>query len=188
MVSPIMQALYAGRRDEAVAMAADADLDQFEAAALGDAARLQEVVTADRGRAREWSDDGFTALHYAAYFGTPEAARILIAAGADVAAVAANDMRVQPLHSAAASASVSGSAETSRLLLEAGAPLDAQQTGGFTPLHEAALNADVPLIDVLLEHGADPGVRSDDGNSAADIARENGHDDIAARLEARLTP
>ena len=46
--------------------------------------------------------DGFTPLQLAAYFGAPGAAADLIAAGADVDAVADNPMRIQPLHAAAA--------------------------------------------------------------------------------------
>ena len=65
--------------------------------------------------------------------------------------------------------------------------LDAQQTGGFTALHEAALHADVELIDLLLQHGASTGVRSDDGRTPADLARSEGHDEIAKQLGARLT-
>ena len=130
----------------------------------------------------ERSDDGFTALHFAAFFGTSGAAAVLLDAGADASAVAANEMRVQPLHSAAASRST----ETARLLLAAGASPDAQQTGGYTPLHEAALHADVELIDLLFEYGASVVIRNDQGQSAADLARVEGHDDIALRLEARL--
>ena len=60
------------------------------------------------------------------------------------------------------------------------------QTGGYTPLHEAALNADVELIDLLFEYGASAAIRNDEGQSAVDLARAEGHDDIAVRLEARL--
>jgi uncharacterized protein len=141
MPSPIMQALYEGRRDDAAAMAANVTIDQFEAAALGDVKRLREVLADDGAHVDRHSDDGFTALHFAAFFGTAEAAAVLIDAGADVSSVAANEMKVQPLHSAAASRSTS----TSRLLLEAGAAPDAQQKDGYTPLHEAALHADVEL-------------------------------------------
>jgi ankyrin repeat protein len=181
--SPIMQALYDGRRDDAFALASERTLDHFEAAALGDGERLRELIEADRSLARTTSDDGFTALHYAAYFGTADVARLLIAAGADVAAPATNAMKVQPLHSAAASRST----DTSRLLLGAGAPPDAQQTGGYTAMHEAALHGDEALVHLLLEHGGDPGVRNDDGRSAIDLARENGHTDIADQLEVRLS-
>jgi ankyrin repeat protein len=179
-----MQALYEGRRDDAGSMADGVALDEFEAAALGDEKRLRVLFAEDGSQARvnRRSDDGFTALHFAAYFGTPEAAEVLIDAGADVSSVAENDMNVQPLHSAAAS----GSLETARLLLDAGASPDARQTGGFTALHEAALHADVDLIQLLFEHGASAAVRNDEGQTPADLARSGGHDDIARQLEARL--
>jgi uncharacterized protein len=183
MPSRIMQALYEGRRDDASAMAAEVTLDQFEAAALGDTQRLRAVLSEEGVDVDRRSDDGFTALHFAAFFGTSDAAAVLIEAGADPSSVAANDMRVQPLHSAAASRSTS----TSRVLLEAGASPDARQTGGYTPLHEAALHADVELIELLLRHDASTGVRNDEGQTPADLARFEGRDDVAIRLEARLT-
>ena len=178
-----MQTLYAGGRHDAIAMAAHATIDQFEAAALGDTRRLRALLDDPGFEVDRRSDDGFTALHFAAFFGTSDAAAVLLDAGANHSSVAANDMRVQPLHSAAASRSTS----TSRLLLEAGALPDARQTGGYAPLHEAALHGDVELIELLLDHGASADVRDDEGRTPADLARAEGHDEIANRLEARLT-
>ena len=179
-----MQALYEGRRDDAARMAADVggEIDVFEAAGLGDAERVRRLLTEDSALVGARSDDGFTALHFAAFFGTSDCAAVLIDGGADVASVAANGMKVQPLHSASASRSTT----TSRLLLEAGAPADAVQTGGYTPLHEAALHTDRELIELLLSHGASAGVANDQGQTPADLARSEGHDDIADELEARL--
>ena len=42
-----MQALYRGEDDTARQLAKDSELDVFEAAALGDAARLSELLDAD---------------------------------------------------------------------------------------------------------------------------------------------
>jgi ankyrin repeat protein len=179
-----MQALYERRRDDAARMAAvaGAEIDVFEAAGLGDAERVRQLLKEDSTLVASRSDDGFTALHYAAFFGTSDCAAVLIGGGADVASVAANGMKVQPLHSAAASRSTT----ISRLLLAAGAPPNAVQTGGYTPLHEAALHADRDLIDLLLSYGAIAGVANDQGQTPADLARSEGHDDIAQELEARL--
>ena len=49
-----------------------------------------------------WSDDGFTALHYACFFGTPEAAAVLLDAGAAIDEPSRNDMGVRPINAAAA--------------------------------------------------------------------------------------
>ena len=155
-------------------------LDLLEAAAVGDARRVAQWLENEDAVDRR-SGDGFTALHYAAFFGWPEIASLLIAAGADVAAVAANPMAVQPLHSASA-ASHRAVAER---LLAAGANPDARQQGGYVPLHAAAQNGDEALVDLLLGRGADPSLETDDGRSSADIARAAGHEELAGRLTER---
>jgi uncharacterized protein len=38
------------------------------------------------------------------------------------------------------------------------------------------------LVDLLLQRGADPSLVSEEGKTAADIAREHGHNDLARRL------
>ena len=179
-VSPVMQALYEGRRDEAEDLAREQELDVFEATALGRNERLAALLRADPGLAHARSPDGFTALHYAAFFQAPEAARLLVAHGATVDAVAENPMKVTPLHSAAAARQL----EVARLLLEHGASPAAKQEGGFTALHAAAQNGHQELVDVLLDHGADKLAESDEGKTAADFAADAGRGELAARLRA----
>lgn len=89
------------------------DEELIDAVKAGDAERVAALVTDEPDRLREClgdvpsragsrSADGYTALHFAALFAKPEAARILLEAGVPVDVVADNEMRVQPLHSAAA--------------------------------------------------------------------------------------
>jgi len=178
-VSLLMQTLYRGRRDLAEAIAArKKGLDIFEAAALGRMERLRELA-ADQGCVDERSGDGFTALHFACFFGQGEAARVLIEAGAAVDAVAGNPMKVMPLHSAASARNV----EAARHLVEHGAPVNARQQGGWTPIHAAAQNGDRAMVELLLRHGADAKLANDDGKTAAMVAREKGHGDVAGMLE-----
>jgi ankyrin repeat protein len=178
-VSLLMQLLYRGRRDLADLIAKKKkSLDIFEAASLGRFDRLRELAR-DFSAANAHSADGFTALHFACFFGQPESARALIANGAAVDAVAANPMKVMPLHSAASVRNL----EAARLLLEHGAPPNARQHGGWVPIHAAAQNGDRPMVDLLFKHGADPKLANDDGKTPAAIARENGHQEIAELLE-----
>ena len=178
-VSALMLSRYRANRAVTDAlMAADPELDVYEAAALGYLDRLRERLDDDPSAVSALSPDGYTALHFAAFFAKPEAARTLLEAGAPVDTVAANEMRVQPLHSAAAGRQI----EICRLLLAAGAEVDARQAGGFTPLHEAALNGDPEMVELFLSAGADPLAVTDDGRTAAAIAEGASHPDVARRL------
>lgn len=178
-VSALMLARY--RSDRAVSdalLAADPELDAFEAAALGYLDRLRERLDEDPSRLDAVSADGYTALHFAAFFAKPEAARILIDAGARVDVVAGNEMRVQPLHSAAAG----HDRDICRMLLAAGAQVDARQAGGFSPLHAAAQNGDPEMVELFLSAGADANATTDEGLTAADLADRADHPDVARRL------
>lgn len=183
-VSLLMQLLYRGRRDLAEAIAAKKkSLDIFEAASLGRLERLKELAS-DRSAVKEHlgvnarSGDGFTALHFAGFFGQGEAARVLIEAGASVDAVASNPMKVMPLHSAASARNL----EAARHLLEHGAPPNARQQAGWTPIHAAAQNGDRAMVELLLRHGADAKLVNDKGKTAAVVAREKGHGEVAEML------
>ena len=160
-----------------VLLAADPDLDLFEAAALGRIDRVRTALDDDPESVGRLSSDGFTALHLAAFFGKPEICRLLLDAGAPVDRYTANDFANQPLHAAAAGRHV----EVCRVLLAAGADVDATQHGGFTPLHEAAQHGDVEMIELFLSAGADPTISVDQG-TPADLAEAAGHPDVARRL------
>jgi ankyrin repeat protein len=181
-VTATMHALYRGRPRiaETIAAALPA-LDVFEAAALGRTDRVRELVARDPSLATARSADGFTALHYPAFFGVGDAVgatRALLDAGADVNARSHNAFSVLPLHSA-----VSGNHDAVvAVLLEAGAEVNATQRHAYTPLHGAAQNGADTTVDRLLAAGADRAARNDDGRSAADIAAAAGHVALAARL------
>jgi uncharacterized protein len=178
-VSALMLARY--RFDRAVTdvlLAADPELDVFEAATLGYLDRLRERLEADPGAASAFSPDGFTALHFAAFFGKAEAARVLLEHGASVDIYTRNPFANQPLHAAAAGRHL----EVSRVLIAGGADVNATQHGGYTPLHEAAQHGDVEMTELFLSAGADPAASTEAGQTAADLATAAGHGDLARRL------
>jgi FOG: Ankyrin repeat len=178
-VSALMLSRY--RFDRATTdalLAVDPELDVFEAAALGYIDRLHERLDEDSARATAFSPDGFTALHFAAFFGKAEAARTLIDAGAAVDVYARNELAVLPLHSAAAGRHH----EVCRVLIAAGADVNATQQHGYTPLHSAAQQGDAELVELLLSAGADPSAAKDDGETSADTAETAGHVDVARRI------
>lgn len=155
------------------------DLDVFEAAAVGDCGRLRAILGEDAMQVWAVSEDGWAPLHLACAFGGPEAVRLLLEHGAHAHQVSRNPQRNQPLHAAIA---LGDSLETIKLLLEAGADVNAAQAGGFTPLHQAAAAGKLDVIAVLLEHGARREVRCDQGKLPADYARERSHASAAEML------
>lgn len=179
-MSEILQALYEGDEARVAALLADEpELDVFEAAALGRTELLRAHLEADPSLAGAFAEDGFTPLHLAAFFGQPEAARLLVERGAPVDVVARREtIVVTPLHSAVAAREE----QTVALLLARGADPNARQEGGFTPLHGAAQHGDEPIVELLLRHGAEPSLAAEDGRTAAEFARERRHEALAQRL------
>src|SRR5580698_9393980 len=99
-VSALMWAIYSGQtlvRDflliemERTGCA----LDAFEAAAAGNVTSLQKSLQATPEAISGYSEDGWTALHLAAAFGTPETVRLLLDSGAPVNAVSKNAQKNQ---------------------------------------------------------------------------------------------
>jgi ankyrin repeat protein len=154
-MSELLQAIYGGdqaRADEL--LAANPELDVFEASAAGRAERLRELLDEDPSLANAWADDGFQPLGLASFFGHVEAARVLVERGAEVNSASRNDMKVMPLHSAAATGDPDARYELAKLLLEHGADPNARQQDDFTPLQAAEQRGDQRLAELLRQHGA----------------------------------
>ncbi|HUL48742.1 MAG TPA: ankyrin repeat domain-containing protein [Gemmatimonadales bacterium] len=169
--SPVLIAQYHHKHAVVrVLLDAGPDLDIFDAASVGQADRIAEILDANPELVNAYSSDGFYPLGLAAFFAQPDAVALLLARGADVAQVARNPMRIQPLHAAAAGRSMA----VVRMLVEAGAPVNAKQQGGWAPLHEAVNRNDAELARYLLDHAADPRLQNDAGASPIGIAAEKG--------------
>lgn len=151
------------------------DLDIFEAAAVGNCERLRSLIAEDALSARAVSADGWTPLHLAAAFSGPEPVALLLEHGAHIHQFSHNPMRNQPLHACIA---LNNSLEVVRVLLEAGADVNASQHGGYTPLLQAAAAGKKEIVQLLLESGARSDCVCDRGKSAADYAGERGHAEV----------
>ena len=154
-MSELLDAIY--RRDQARAeelLAADPELDVFEAAAVGRADRVRELLDKDPSLAKAWAEDGYQPLGLASFFGHVEAARLLVERGAEVNSASRNDMKVMPLHSAVAADDPEARYELAKLLLEAGAEPNARQQDDYTPLMAADQSGDERLARLLEQHGA----------------------------------
>ena len=178
--SPVCLAMYYGQPEIAAAIAdVKGDLDVFEAASLGRVDRLRALIAADRAQLGAVAPDGFYPLGLAAYFKHADAVRALLDLGADVHQAAANQAQVTALHAAVSS----NQPQIVAWLLDAGADVNARQQMDYTPLMGAAANARVDILELLLSRGADPSLQTTDGKTAAALAREHGHDAVAAGLD-----
>ena len=154
-MSELLQAIYQGNRERAEELlAADPQLDVFEAAAVGRTERLSELLDEDPSLANAWAEDGFQPLGLASFFGHVEAARLLLERGADVNSASRNAFKVMPLHSAVADKDPETSYALAKLLLEHGADPNARQQDDFTPLMAADQSGDERLRALLVERGA----------------------------------
>jgi ankyrin repeat protein len=178
-VSLLMQALYY-RQEAVVKQLLDLGfaLSLHEAASVERVDRIEALVTAEPESVSAFSPDGFTALHFAAFFGNPDGVELLLRHKAALNVAARNPTAVAPLNSAVAG----GSPRAVELLLEAGAEPDRRQAEGLTALMGAAFAGNAEMVDLLLQHGADRSLTDDKDRTAAQLAAEQGHTSLVEKL------
>jgi ankyrin repeat protein len=151
-----------------------------EAALAGDAARIEALAKAAPWSVDTLSPDGWPALHLAAFLGRDAALVRLLEQGADARILSRAFEQNFPIHAAAAGHRI-GKDVFAALVAATGDP-DLPQSQGYTALMIAAGNGFEDAVDVLLSAGADRTYKAPDGKSAADLARERGHAELAQRL------
>lgn len=136
------------------------------AAAQNNPLRVRELVSTDRSP-NDTSDDGRTALHYAAINGNLQIAAIVLKAGAwlNVKDKQGN----APLHYAAEF----DRTEFVELVGDLGATIDIEDKQGATPLMMAAKRGNVAVARVLLKKGANPRKTDFTGHDAVSWASES---------------
>ena len=125
---------------------------------------------------------GVASMHRAATMGLTEAVSSLLSFGANPNSK--DDLGETPLHKAVRE----GHIETVKLLLDVSDANDANSEG-MTPLHWACLAGDQSMVALLVQHGADPGLRNEylDGMTPAELAKMMGYDDLEDALAGRIT-
>jgi len=123
--------------------------------------------------------NGNTALMMAAFKRDGDTVRALLDKGAKV-----NQPGWTALHYAAAS----GDAAIAQLLIERGAQVNAlspRPSGAVTPLMMAAREGQDGIVRLLLAKGAKAGLKNTEGFTAAQLAKQAGHDKVAGLLSGR---
>lgn len=153
---------------------------------LIDAARRKDVAAAEAlilsgADVNARSEDGYSALMFAAAQGVGAITELLLSSGADVHMLDTR-MGASALHKAAQG----GNVEVLGLLLDCGAFIDLQSaTLGHTPLRDAVWHKQVDAVRFLLQRGAKTTLRAHDGTVALDEAKTSGLTEIAEAIETR---
>ena len=139
------------------------------------ATRLIDRAKLYNSKIFHWMYVGDTALHLAAAGYRVEIVRQLLTAGADPNATS-NHRRSGPLHYAS-DGYVSGpewdekrQVKTIRVLLEAGAEINAQDKNGAAPLHRAVRTRCAAAVAFLLKAGSDPLLKNKPGSTPFHLA------------------
>jgi uncharacterized protein len=178
-ISPLMLACYYKKPEIAsILLKYVQEISIFEACAFGKFDSVAHLIYLNPLLVSTFSDDGFTPLGLAAYFGHEDITRYLLLKEADPNVSSNNGFNVYPLHSAVAS----NHTMIAKMLLEGGASVNIAQSSGITPLHSAAQNGNIELLIVLLEAGAQVSSRMEGGKTPADLANERGFKEIAKIL------
>ncbi len=178
-ISPLLLCCYYKKPELAdIIIKYVSDISIFEAAAIGRNDFVISALSDNAGLVHGFSEDGFTPLNLAAYFGNEDVIRTLLLNGADPNIPSRNVFNVYPIHYAVAS----NYTMIAKMLIESGADINVVQKSGATPLHSAAHNGNIELLIVLLEAGAIVDAKMEDGKTAADKAFEKGFIEIAKIL------
>lgn len=182
-LSPLMFALYNGAQEIAELLRAYRPLSLHEAVALDDTPAVARHVLDAPDAIRRHSVDGWTPLHLAAFFGQRDALLVLIGLGAPIDSISENPMQNTPMHAA-----IAGPAgeQMAPLLIGFGADVHHVGGSGITALHLAATRDFNGLTRLLMARGVDRSLKTEDDKTAADLARERGHLDVAHLLDNGL--
>ena len=142
----------------------------FDYASAGALDLVKEVLSKGAFINSKLPQNGSTALHMAIWLQHQNVAEHLITAGADCE-VKDND-GCRPIHTAAWAA-FEGDPKTLTLLLEKQVELEPVSNTGNTPLHFAASSSDT-CVRLLLEAGANPLIKNNDGLTARQYGEKKG--------------
>jgi ankyrin repeat protein len=148
----------------------------FAAARSGDATQVKNLLEAGADHATA-DEAGETALMHAAHAGHLAVVQVLIAAGADV-----NSKSPQGWTAVAKAAyngeTERGYVEVIEALHAAGASLDERIFFGITPLMLAAGGGDAPVVEWLINNGADVLAANEGGRTARMMADDKFYVDV----------
>lgn len=151
--------------------------DLREAALNGNIETVQNAI--EQGVDPQEADPlGRTALMFASYNGHTEIVRRLAEFEGNI------DQKNSEGRTSLMFAASGPFPETVEFLLQEGADPNAKDSvEGWSPLMYAAAEGNFDVVEVLLEYQADVSLKDEDGETAIDFARNNGHMEVVGLLE-----
>jgi ankyrin repeat protein len=176
--SAILTAVYHGKKEIAnLLVARGVPLSMFEACAAGELDRAEGLLAGDAAAAiHAHSEDGWTPLHLAAFFGHAKIVELLLGRGAGATAQSRNANGNTALHAALAG----NHKLVAGLLIGGGADVNAPDAAGWRPLHVAAFNGNLDSMKQLIAQGADVHAQNREGLTAHALAQQKNHPEAAA--------
>jgi ankyrin repeat protein len=183
----LMAAYYRANEIKELLLQKGADLNFYEAATVGNTARIKEVLSEAPKLINSHNFDGYTSLGLAAHFGHEEAATYLLDNGADIN-LKGKDGK---LNNTALHASIAGNhINIVKLLVKYRADIDSQCEGelrrGYTPLHVAAHFNRLEIARLLIENGANLIITNNQSLAPLEYALSIGNTEIADIIQASL--
>jgi ankyrin repeat protein len=180
----LMAAYYRANEIKELLINNGAELNIFEASAVGNTPRVNELLKQSPELIGSYSPDGFTPLGLASHFGNEETVQFLLDQGTDINARSKDGN----LNNMAIHAAIAGNHEhVARTLIYNGADVNVKCEGkwrlGYTPLHVAGYFGRDSIIKMLLQNNADTTVTNDQGETPYEIAIIQGHQESAALLQ-----
>ncbi|ODR97651.1 hypothetical protein AUC69_11110 [Methyloceanibacter superfactus] len=161
------------------------------AALMRDHVPTLEVLIANDADLEVPGQQGFRPLALAIAEKKYEAARALMKGGADVSISSGTEGLTPLMVVAAQTGPAEGSiflpgstrpTDIAKDLIAGGADIDAQAHNGMTALMIAAANNSAPMIGLLMDAGADPGVKNAQGQTAEDVANLNDNQEASQAI------
>lgn len=171
--------IHPGQRDEnheikkviAVLAKHGATVDLFSAVAIGDEALIARLLERNPTSANARGPDGYPALHFAVGMNYQNIVKRLLDAGGDVDIRNKSDYQGAEDETALHAAAFWERHDIAQVLIDAGADVNALDERKRTPLYDATMRANLKIIRLLLEHGANMDARDADGATPLEWSR-----------------